>query len=177
MVGDSILELGPAEGVMTELLAATGKKLTLVEGSSSILRFPAPSLRPGNMLSTLYSRNSSPTSSLTTSYLGMFWNTSRTRRHFIARQTVAHTRHGTAIRRGAKCPFLASAGSRNHGDLLREEDTLNEMDFHHGHRRVFNPETFRNAFSHAGLKIEIFGGYWMKPRIQRADRGFMDSPR
>src|SRR3984885_5781642 len=34
MVGDSILELGPAEGVMTELLAATGKKLTLVEGSA-----------------------------------------------------------------------------------------------------------------------------------------------
>src|SRR5579863_4896392 len=33
MVGDSILEMGPAEGVMTELLAATGKKLTLVEGS------------------------------------------------------------------------------------------------------------------------------------------------
>src|SRR5580700_7726384 len=33
LVGDSILEMGPAEGVMTELLAATGKKLTLVEGS------------------------------------------------------------------------------------------------------------------------------------------------
>src|SRR5580692_3558966 len=34
MVGETILELGPAEGVMTELLAATGKRLTLVEGSS-----------------------------------------------------------------------------------------------------------------------------------------------
>src|ERR1700737_2507626 len=47
--------------------------------------------------------------------------------------------------------------------LLRQEDQLNEMDIHHGHRRVFNPETFRNTFSQAGLKIELFGGYWMKP--------------
>ena len=36
--------------------------------------------------------------------------------------------------------------------ILQEEDTLNEMDMHHGHRRVFNPETFRNAFGRAGLK-------------------------
>ena len=47
--------------------------------------------------------------------------------------------------------------------ILREEDTLNELDLHHGHRRVFNPETFRNCVAPAGLKIEIFGGYWMKP--------------
>ncbi len=47
--------------------------------------------------------------------------------------------------------------------LLGAEDELNEMDRHHGHRRVFNPETFRNVFNQAGLKIDIFGGYWMKP--------------
>ena len=29
--GESILEMGPAEGVMTELLAQTGKALTVVE--------------------------------------------------------------------------------------------------------------------------------------------------
>jgi hypothetical protein len=40
---------------------------------------------------------------------------------------------------------------------------LNDMDRHHGHRRVFNPETYRQAFLQAGLKIEIFGGYWLKP--------------
>jgi hypothetical protein len=47
--------------------------------------------------------------------------------------------------------------------LLQQEDALNELDIHHGHRRVFNPESFRNTFSQAGLNIEIFGGYWMKP--------------
>ena len=43
--GESILELGPAEGVMTELLARTGMSLTLVEGSRAFCaslaqRFP-----------------------------------------------------------------------------------------------------------------------------------------
>ena len=32
-VGESLLEMGPAEGVMTELLATTDMKMTVVEGS------------------------------------------------------------------------------------------------------------------------------------------------
>src|SRR3546814_2364001 len=47
--------------------------------------------------------------------------------------------------------------------LLPVEDALNESDLYQGHRRVYTPETFRNAFRTAGLEIEIFGGYWMKP--------------
>src|SRR3546814_428243 len=35
LTGSTLLELGPAEGVMTELLAGTGKHLTLVEGSGA----------------------------------------------------------------------------------------------------------------------------------------------
>ena len=43
--GKNLLEMGPAEGVMTELLATTGKEITLVEASSSFCenlrrRFP-----------------------------------------------------------------------------------------------------------------------------------------
>ena len=51
--------------------------------------------------------------------------------------------------------------------LLPFEDAMNENDIHHGHRRVFNPETFRNAFLRAGFQIELFGGYWMKPVSNR----------
>jgi hypothetical protein len=38
-----------------------------------------------------------------------------------------------------------------------------EADVHHGHGRVYNPETFRRDFAQAGLTIEIFGGCWLKP--------------
>ena len=47
--------------------------------------------------------------------------------------------------------------------LLPFEEALNDADRQHGHRRVYNPETFRRDFHDAGLSIEIFGGYWLKP--------------
>ena len=51
--------------------------------------------------------------------------------------------------------------------LLPAEDALNELDLHHGHRRVFNPESFRHCFIASGLDVEIFGGYWLKPVSNR----------
>ena len=47
--------------------------------------------------------------------------------------------------------------------LLAREDSLNEMDIHHGHRRVFNPESFKEVFIKAGMRIRDYGGYWLKP--------------
>jgi 2-polyprenyl-3-methyl-5-hydroxy-6-metoxy-1,4-benzoquinol methylase len=47
--------------------------------------------------------------------------------------------------------------------LLPFEEAMNERDIHHGHRRVYNPETFRREFLEAGLDLEVFGGYWLKP--------------
>lgn len=162
MVGDTILELGPAEGVMTELLAATGKKLTLVEGSSLFcdsLRRRFPEANTVNSLFEEFQSNE------------LFDN-------IILGHVLEHVEDAVDILSRAKQwlkpgtghLFAAVPNARSlHRQaavimgILREEDTLNDMDMHHGHRRVFNPETFRNAFARAGLKIEIFGGYWMKP--------------
>ena len=51
--------------------------------------------------------------------------------------------------------------------ILPSEDASNEMDIHHGHRRVFDPESFRQCFLSSGLSIEVFGGYWLKPLSNR----------
>jgi 2-polyprenyl-3-methyl-5-hydroxy-6-metoxy-1,4-benzoquinol methylase len=162
MVGDSILELGPAEGVMTELLAATGKKLTLVEGSSLFCDTLRRRFAQANVIHALFEEFQSDE---------LFDN-------IILGHVLEHVEDPVGILSRAKqwlTPgtgrlFAAVPNARSlHRQaatimgLLRQEDGLNEMDFHHGHRRVFNPETFRNAFSHAGFKIEIFGGYWVKP--------------
>jgi hypothetical protein len=48
-------------------------------------------------------------------------------------------------------------------ELIPTEDSLNDKDRHHGHRIVFNPESFRAAFTRAGLAVDVFGGYWLKP--------------
>lgn len=162
LVGDTILELGPAEGVMTELLTATGKKLTLVEGSALFcdslrLHFPA-----ANTVNALFEEFQSDV---------LFDN-------IILGHVLEHVEDAVDILSRAKQwlkpgtgrLFAAVPNARSlHRQaavimgILREEVTLNEMDMHHGHRRVFNPETFRNSFARAGLQIEIFGGYWMKP--------------
>lgn len=162
MIGDSILEMGPAEGVMTELLAATGKKLTLIEGSSLFcidLRRRFPQANTTHCLFEEFEPNE------------LFDN-------IILGHVLEHVEDPVDILSRAK-RWLKPGVGRIFGavpnarslhrqaavimGILREEDALNEMDIHHGHRRVFNPESFRNAFSQAGLKIEIFGGYWMKP--------------
>lgn len=51
--------------------------------------------------------------------------------------------------------------------LLASEDALNARDRHHGHRRVFDPETFQRVFSEAGLTVVSVGGYWLKPVSNR----------
>ncbi len=51
--------------------------------------------------------------------------------------------------------------------LLPFEEAMNDADRFHGHRRIFNPETFRQVFRQAGLQIDFFGGYWLKPVSNR----------
>ncbi len=51
--------------------------------------------------------------------------------------------------------------------LLEREDSLNELDVLHGHRRVFNRESFAEVFGRAGLAIQEAGGYWLKPLANR----------
>jgi 2-polyprenyl-3-methyl-5-hydroxy-6-metoxy-1,4-benzoquinol methylase len=162
MVGDSILEMGPAEGVMTELLAATGKKLTLIEGSGLFCvdlrrRFPQ-----ANTIHSLF-EEFEPNELFDNIILGHVLE-------HVEDQVDILSRAKRWLKPGVGRIFGAVPNARSlHRQaavimgILREEDALNEMDIHHGHRRVFNPESFRNAFSQAGLKIEIFGGYWMKP--------------
>jgi hypothetical protein len=47
--------------------------------------------------------------------------------------------------------------------ILQTEDSMSELDFHHGHRRIYNPSSFRADFVKAGLRVEHYGGYWLKP--------------
>jgi 2-polyprenyl-3-methyl-5-hydroxy-6-metoxy-1,4-benzoquinol methylase len=162
LVGDSVLEMGPAEGVMTELLAATGKKLTLVEGSSQFCDSLRSRFPQANTVHSLFEE----------------FQSSELFDNIVLGHVLEHVEDPVDILSRAK-QWLKPCTGRLFGavpnarslhrqaatimGILRQEDALNEMDFHHGHRRVFNPETFRNAFSQAGLRIEIFGGYWMKP--------------
>lgn len=166
--GNTILELGPAEGVMTELLAQTGLEITVVEGSASFCRSIAdrfPSIRVVNALFEEYEPAE-----------GQVFD------NIILGHVLEHvdaplqilTRAKGWLKPGTGRVMAAVPNARSlHRQaavlmgLLSSEDQLNDMDIHHGHRRVFNPEIFRNAFMQAGLQIEVFGGYWLKPLSNR----------
>lgn len=166
LIGDNLLEMGPAEGVMTELLATTGKKMTLVEGSGSFCddlrrrfsqatvvhalfeEFQPDELFDNIILGHVLEHVQDPVEILSRAKR---WLKPRAARLFAAVPNARSLHRQAAVIMG----------------LLSKEDALNEMDIHHGHRRVFNPESFRNCFYQAGLKIDVFGGYWLKPVSNR----------
>ena len=156
-----ILELGPAEGLMTELLAATGEELTLVEGAETFCRdlearFPAASVHH-----SLFEE----------------FHTDARFPNIILGHVLEHVENPVAVLKRVE-RFLAPGGRilcavpnarslhRQAGVLMGHlgfEEDMSALDIHHGHFRVYNPETFRRDFLAANLAVEFFGGYWLKP--------------
>jgi 2-polyprenyl-3-methyl-5-hydroxy-6-metoxy-1,4-benzoquinol methylase len=163
--GESILELGPAEGVMTELLAGTGKALTVVEGSRAFCQSIGermPSVRVVNALFEEFS----PKERFDNIVLGHVLEHVEDPAAIVANASTWLSPRGRIL---AAVPNSRSLHRQAAVimKLLSAEDALNEMDIHHGHRRVFDPESFRQCFLLAGLSIEVFGGYWLKPVSNR----------
>lgn len=162
LVGDTLLEMGPAEGVMTELLAKTGKKMTIVEGSGLFCEDLRKRFPEANVVHALF-EEFQPDQLFDNIILGHVLEHVQDPVDILARAK-------NWLKPGTGRVFAAVPNSRSvHRQaavimgMLPQEDALNEMDIHHGHRRVFSPESFRNAFYQAGLNVEVFGGYWLKP--------------
>jgi len=163
--GGSILELGPAEGVMTQLLASTGKTVTVVEGSRAFcdsLATRMPSVRVVNALFEDFA----PADRFDNIVLGHVLEHVDDPGAIVARAATWLSPQGrmlSAVPNSRSLHRQAAVIMK----LLPVEDALNEIDVRHGHRRVFDPESFRRCFLAAGLAIEIFGGYWLKPLSNR----------
>ena len=161
LVEGNVLELGPAEGLMTEELARTGMPLTLVDGAESFCndlkrRFPEATVHHS---------------------LFEDFETDERFSNIILGHVLEHVDDPVGILRHVK-RFMAERGQmlcavpnarsvhRQAGVLMGHlgyEEDMSPLDFHHGHKRVYTPETFRRDFRAAGLEIEAFGGYWLKP--------------
>jgi 2-polyprenyl-3-methyl-5-hydroxy-6-metoxy-1,4-benzoquinol methylase len=159
--GTNILEMGPAEGVMTELLYTLGKKLTVVEGAETFCKSLKERFPNAEVVNSLFEQYQ-PSQKFDNIVLG----------HVLEHvdNPVEILRHAASWLSPQGKILAAVPNSRSlHRQaavimgLLPFEETLNDMDRHHGHRRVFNPETYRQAFLQAGLKVDVFGGYWLKP--------------
>jgi 2-polyprenyl-3-methyl-5-hydroxy-6-metoxy-1,4-benzoquinol methylase len=161
LIDGSILELGPAEGLMTKYLVDVTRQLTLVDGSEKFcdelkLRFPGVEI-----INCLF-EDFQPAGKYDNILLG---------------HVLEHVEDPVAILKRVKSWLkddgVILAAVPNSRSLHRQaavimgiqatEDSMSELDYHHGHRRIYSPETFRGDFAKADLKVVHFGGYWLKP--------------
>ena len=163
--GQSILELGPAEGVMTELLAGTGMSLTLVEGSQAFCASLAQRFPDARVVQSLF-EDYRPDRSFDNIVLGHVLEHVLDPSALVARASTWLAADGRML---AAVPNSRSVHRQAAVlmDLLPTEDALNELDLRHGHRRVFDRASFHRCFADAGLAIEKSGGYWLKPLSNR----------
>lgn len=157
----SILELGPAEGIMTDILATLDRPLTVVEGAATFcddLRARHPQVEVVHSLFEDYR----PEQRFDNVILGHVLEHVEDPVQVLELVKTWLSPGGRALTAVPNSRSLHRQAAVIM-DLLPFEEAMNDADVHHGHRRVFNPETFRQAFRQSGLRIDFFGGYWLKP--------------
>jgi 2-polyprenyl-3-methyl-5-hydroxy-6-metoxy-1,4-benzoquinol methylase len=157
----SALELGPAEGVMTELLASRFEDLTLVDGAKTFCDDLSQKYPKARVIHSIFEEYK-PDRSFDNIILGHVLEHVNNPKEIVSIAKTWLAPNGKIL---AAVPNSRSVHRQVAVDMhiLENETSLNEMDIHHGHRRIFSPESFREIFSQKGLKIEFFGGYWLKP--------------
>ncbi|MEQ8464788.1 class I SAM-dependent methyltransferase [Coleofasciculus sp. E1-EBD-02] len=158
--GTEGLELGSADGQMTQFLIQDFERLTIVEGSKNLLNkiHDYPSLVKVNALFEDFEPK-------------WFFNT------IVMAHILEHIESPVALLERSK-HWLASRGKilvivpngysihrlvAVKMGLLKEPCELNSRDHALGHRRVYTPDSLRKDIDASGLKIVKMGGIFFKP--------------
>jgi 2-polyprenyl-3-methyl-5-hydroxy-6-metoxy-1,4-benzoquinol methylase len=159
--GRRCLEMGPAEGVMSAHLYEHFPELTLVEGAETFVRALRDRYPNARVHCSLFEEFSAAEKFDTIVFGHVLEHVDEPTAILArARQWLADDGVIVAVVPNARSLHRQAAVIMG---LLQEEYELNDMDRHHGHRRVFTPESFRSAFTQAGLRVDVFGGYFLKP--------------
>ena len=158
--GPEGLELGPAEGEMSQFLANDFEKLTVVDGSGELLEkiTPLPNLKKVHSLFEEFKPDGR-------------YNT------IIMEHILEHVDSPTELLIKVKDWLMPSGkiligvpnGNSIHRlvavkmGLLDHPCELNSRDHSLGHRRVYTPDTLRLDLQRAGLHLVEMGGVFFKP--------------
>lgn len=161
----NILEIGPADGFMTDLLVKDmgrhAGKLTVVEGSSIFCQVLREKHLNINIVNSLFEEFQTD-DKYSAVILGHVLEHVENPVDVLCRVKKLLGDDGRIFASVPNARSLHRQAAVIMG-ILEGEDALNEADKLHGHRIVFSPEKFRKVFLDAKLNIEIFGGYWIKP--------------
>lgn len=160
-VEGSLLELGPAEGVMTELLIKHFTPYTVIEGSRNFcdnLKLRYPEIHIINSLFEEAKINRKFDNIILGHVLEHVENPVK-----ILKKYSRYLTDKDRILAAVPNAFSLHRQAAVIMGLQKSEYSLNETDRHHGHRRIYDPYSFQQDFLAANLKIEKLGGYWIKP--------------
>lgn len=159
--GERCLELGPAEGLLTEQLASSFSDLTVVDGSDLFCRRLAENFPKATVVNALFEEYE-PARQFDTIVLGHVLE------HVIDPVALLSKMRGWVAPGGVVLAAVPNSHSLHRQaavlmGLLPAEDALNETDLHHGHRRVYDLGSLHSDFAEAGWRVSHTGGYWLKP--------------
>jgi 2-polyprenyl-3-methyl-5-hydroxy-6-metoxy-1,4-benzoquinol methylase len=160
LAGPEGLELGPAEGEMTQFLSQHFVRLTCVEGSADLLAhipdYPNvvkihalfEDFQPDRQFNTIVMEH-------ILEHIDNPVDLLKLAKHWLAPggKILAGVPNGYSIHRLVAVKM----------GLLNEPCQLNSRDHALGHRRVYTPDSFRKDIEVAGLKILEMGGVFFKP--------------
>jgi 2-polyprenyl-3-methyl-5-hydroxy-6-metoxy-1,4-benzoquinol methylase len=159
--GRRCLELGPAEGLVTEELVGAFPELTVVDGSSTFCRELSARF-PGVAVVNALFEEYTPPHRFDTVVLGHVLE------HVLDPVALLERIRAWVAPGGVLLATVPNALSLHRQaavlmGLLPAENALNETDHHYGHRRVYDLAGLRADFASAGWTVTTTGGYWLKP--------------
>lgn len=178
--GGDVLEMGPAEGVMTKHLIDYVENLEVLEGSSHFaknLKKKFPHLVVHNTLFEEFK----PSKKYDCIIMGHVLE------HVEYPEQILELAKGwlkpctnNSVGGGAIISMVPNSHSIHRQaavimGLLKSEDSMNEADIFQGHRRIYDLQSLQKEFERAGLKIIDSGGYWLKPLSNAQIQAHWDS--
>jgi 2-polyprenyl-3-methyl-5-hydroxy-6-metoxy-1,4-benzoquinol methylase len=164
LVGKKILEVGPADGHMTRGLV-NDFDLTLVEPSKTLCEKLRHSFPRAQVINSLV-EDFVPSQRFDNILLCHLLDHVRDPEQVVRLAESWLSPGGTIIAIAPNSESLHRQAAVRMG-LLPAVNAFSERDQVQGKRRIFSRHEFRRLFSSAGLEIEFFGGYWLKPVSNR----------
>ncbi len=156
-----ILEMGPAEGIMTDLFVRAEWDLTVVEGAKKFCKDLAERY-PGIKVYHSLFEDFKTKEKFDNIILGHVLEHVDNPVEVLERIKGFLTNDGVILVAVPNANSIHRQAAVEMG-LLEKTNSMNELDIHHGHKRVYSIEELKKNFEQAGLKVEKIGGYWLKP--------------
>jgi 2-polyprenyl-3-methyl-5-hydroxy-6-metoxy-1,4-benzoquinol methylase len=156
-----ILELGPAEGLMTVHLNELDASLTVIEGSNVFARELKCKFPTINVINELF-ENATLDAKFDNIILGHVLE--HVDNPLLILELIKKWLNPGGIVLcavpNARSIHRQAAVEMN---MLKSIFSMSDKDVHHGHLRIYTPELLREDFIEAGYNIIHTGGYWLKP--------------